>query len=92
MGEVASGVEAGDLLDRLGQGVDQATARVGGLGKDTWAELAHVPGRAVAAAGAGAIGGAVPVQDDGQAGDEDAGPVLVRGVGAAGLSGDGSVH
>jgi hypothetical protein len=28
--QVASGMQAGDLLDGLGQGVDQAAGRVGG--------------------------------------------------------------
>src|ERR1044072_6667828 len=44
------------------------------------------------AGGAGAGGGADPTSQEGHAGAEAAGPVLVLGVGAAGLGGDGSVH
>src|SRR5215211_8354222 len=85
-------MEAGDLLDRLGQGVDRAAGRVGGKGEQSRAELVDEPGGAVATAGAGAVGGAEPIQHHGQAGGEDTGPVLVGGVGAAGLGGDGGVH
>ena len=46
----------------------------------------------MAAAGAGPVGGAEPIQHHGQAGSKNPRPVLVRGVGAAGLGGDGSVH
>jgi hypothetical protein len=78
MGQVAPGMQAGDLLDGLGQGVDQAAGGVGSLGKDSGAELADEPGGAVTTAGAGAVGGAEPIQHHGQARSEDAGPVLVR--------------
>jgi hypothetical protein len=63
--QIASRMEAGDLLDGLGQGVDQAARRVGSLGKQPWAELADVPGGPVATASAGAIGGAQPIQHHG---------------------------
>src|SRR5215211_4932831 len=85
-------MEAGDLLDRLGQGVDRAAGRVGGKGEQSRAELVDEPGGAVAAAGAGAVGGAEPIQHHGQARSEDARPVLIRGVGAARLGGEGGAH
>ena len=52
MGQVAARVEAGDLADGLGQGIGQATERVAGQGEQSGAELADVPGRAVAATSA----------------------------------------
>jgi hypothetical protein len=67
-------------------------AGVGSLGKHPGAELADEPRGAVATAGAGAIRGAEPIQDDRQAGGQDAGPVLIRRVGAAGLGGEGDAH
>jgi hypothetical protein len=69
-------MQGSDLPDGLGEGVGQAVERIGGLGKESWAELADVPGGAVATAGA--VGGAEPIEHDGQPGGEDAGPVLVR--------------
>jgi hypothetical protein len=35
--QVAARMEASDLLDGLGQGVDQAAGGIGSLGKDAWA-------------------------------------------------------
>ena len=92
MVKVAAGMQAGHLADGLGQGIGQAAGRVGGEGEESRAELADVPGGAVATAGPGAIGGAQPIQDHGQARSEDAGPVLVGGVRVTGLGGDGGVH
>jgi hypothetical protein len=46
----------------------------------------------VATSGAGAVRGAQSIQDDGQAGSQHAGPVLIRRVLAAGLGGDGGAH
>src|SRR4029453_5023142 len=85
-------MEAGDLADGFGQGIGQAAGWVGSLSQQPWAELADVPGGAVAAAGAGAVGGAQPIQHHGQARGSDAGPVLIRGILATGLGGDGGVH
>ena len=53
MVKVAAGMQAGHLPDGLGQ----AAGWVGGEGEESWAELADVPGGAVATARAGAIGG-----------------------------------
>jgi hypothetical protein len=76
MDQVAAWMEAGDLANGLGQGIGQAVGRVRGQGEQTWPELADVPGGAVAAAGAGSVRGAKSIQDDGEAGSCDAGPVL----------------
>src|ERR671912_1655957 len=85
-------MQGSDLPDGFGQGIGQAAGWVGSLSQQPWAELADVPGRAVATAGAGAVGGAQPIQHDGQARGCDAGPVLIRGILATGLGGDGGVH
>jgi hypothetical protein len=61
MGQVAAWMQAGHLADGLGQGIGQAAGWVGGEGEESWAELADIPGGAVAAARAGAIGSAQSV-------------------------------
>jgi hypothetical protein len=63
--QVTPRMEAGDLLDGLGQGVDQAAGGVGGEGEQSGAELADEPGGAVATAGPGAVGGAEPIEHHG---------------------------
>jgi integrase len=59
--QIAPRTEAGDLLDGLGQGVDQAVGGVGSLGKHPWAELTDKPRGAVAAASAGRRTVSLPV-------------------------------
>ena len=85
-------MQAGDLADGPGQGVDQAAVGVGGQGQQSRTELADEPRCAVATAGAGPIGGAQAIQHHGKARGGDGGPVLVRGVLTARLGGDGGVH
>ena len=92
MGQVAARMEAGDLADGLGQGIGQAVGGVTGFGEESGAELVDEPGGAVAAAGAGAVGGAEPIQHHGQARGEDARPVLIRRSLTTGLGGEGGTH
>src|ERR671912_185810 len=92
MSQVAAWMQAGDLADGLGQRIGRT---IGGLrcqGQQSRAKLADEPRRAVATAGPGPIGGAEAIQHDGQAGGCDAGPVLILGLRAACLGGDGGVH
>src|SRR5918993_6124390 len=92
MSQVAAWMQAGDLADGLGQRIGRTIGGICCQGQQSRAKLADEPRRAVATAGAGPIRGAEAIQHDGQAGGCDAGPVLILGLRAAGLGGDGGAH
>jgi hypothetical protein len=89
MRQVAAWMQAGDLADGLGQHIGRTIGGIGGQGQQSRAELADEPRRAVTTAGASPVRGAEAIQHDGQAGGCDAGPVLILGLRAACLGGDG---